>query len=136
MGADDNSNMAQSSYWCAGRRRSLFRRSGWIGALHVLRLQAFVAGDRLKGHGLPLVQGFIAGTQNGRVMHKYILPGFLGDKTKTLLVIEPLYFAAGHNSAPLICEAEPKAKKRTQLKISRVRKSLFPNAHSLNLNEK
>ena len=36
---------------------------------------------------------------NGRMMHKHILPGTLGDEPEPFFIVEPLDFAAGHNDS-------------------------------------
>jgi hypothetical protein len=81
------------------------------GALDVLSFQALRAFDNLKLDGFPFVQGFEALSLNGGVMNEHILAGFLCNKTKTLLVVEPLDFAAGHNS---FLVAETQIKKDTR----------------------
>ena len=68
-----------------------------LGAMNVLRLQAFCAFDNLKVDYLPFVQGFETLALNGGVMYEYILTGLLGDETKPLFIVEPLDFATGHN---------------------------------------
>jgi len=65
-------------------------------ALDVLSLQTFGAFDNLKLNGFPFVQRFEALALNGGVMNEHILAGILGNETKTLFVVEPLDFAAGH----------------------------------------
>ena len=65
--------------------------------MNVLRLQAFRAFDDFKVDYLSFVQGFETLALNCGVMNEYILTGFLGDETKPLFIIEPLYFATRHN---------------------------------------
>jgi hypothetical protein len=71
-------------------------------ALDVLRLGAFLAGDDVKIDVFSLVQRFVPGTQNGCMMDKNILAGFLGDETEPFPVVEPFDFAAGHSCSPEI----------------------------------
>jgi hypothetical protein len=65
-------------------------------ALDVLRLQPFVTGDDLERNLVSFVQGFEPTADNGRVMHKNVLPRILGDEAKPFFIVEPLYFSASH----------------------------------------
>src|SRR5262245_3995916 len=71
-------------------------RRAW--ALHVFCLRAFLTHDHLEGDLLPLVQGFEAFTQDGRVMDKNILTAVLGNKAQALLVVPPFDFAFSHTT--------------------------------------
>jgi hypothetical protein len=73
--------------------------------LDVLGFESLVARDDFKGDLLTFVQRLEAGTDNGRVMYKDVLTGFLGDETKPLFIVEPLYFATSHTFL-LILSAE------------------------------
>jgi len=77
-----------------GRARQLH----WVQALDVLGLQSFFAGDDVERDLFTLVQSLETGPDNGRVVDENILAGILGDETKPLFIVEPLYFAASHNS--------------------------------------
>jgi hypothetical protein len=74
-----------------------------LSALNVLRFQSFVAGDHFKSDHLTLVQSFETAAHNGRVVHKDVLPGVLGDKAKPFFVIKPLNFTTSHNVSPERC---------------------------------
>lgn len=71
-----------------------------MSALNLFGLWALVAGDDLEYDLFPFVQRFESVAQNCRVMHKNILPGILSDKSKTLRIIPPFYFATRHISSP------------------------------------
>jgi hypothetical protein len=64
--------------------------------LDVFGFQPFFAGNNLEGHDVAFIEGFEARTDNGRVMHKDVLAGILGDETEALFIVEPLDFATGH----------------------------------------
>jgi hypothetical protein len=80
--------------------------------MDVLGFQPFVAWDYVEFDFFAFVQGFESGTQYGSMMHKNILSRVLCDKPKTLLVVEPFYFAAGHRRlSPDQSEARHQKKK-------------------------
>ena len=99
-------------------------------ALNVLGFQPFVADDDIEGDIVALIQGFESRADNGRMMHKHVLPGILGDEPKPFFIIEPLDFATGHNLLLTSRGATLKAK-RTRLKSSRAcnhfSETLMPN---------
>src|ERR1051325_406995 len=64
--------------------------------MNILGLRSLVAGHDVKGDFFTLDQRFIAAARDGRVVDKNVLTGLLCDETETLLVIEPLHFAACH----------------------------------------
>jgi hypothetical protein len=74
-------------------------------ALNVLGFQPFITDDHIEQNLVSLVQCFESRTDNGRMMHKDVLPGTLGDEPKPFFIIEPLDFATGHNSPDLTSEA-------------------------------
>jgi len=65
-------------------------------ALHVLGFQTFVAGYDFEGDFFAFVERLESSADYGRVMHKDVLAGTLGDKAKPFFVVEPLYFATSH----------------------------------------
>jgi hypothetical protein len=66
-------------------------------ALNVLGLGTFGAGHNFETDHFALIQGLKPIPDNRRVMHEDIRAGFLDDEAKPMLVIEPFYFATGHN---------------------------------------
>jgi hypothetical protein len=93
-----------------------FRRgSGRLGALDVLRLQAPIAGNGFKGHVFAFVQGLVATTKDGGVVHKDILPGVLDNEAETLFVVKPLYFATCHSCSVPDLRGMRKAKNDTTI---------------------
>jgi hypothetical protein len=65
-------------------------------ALDILGFKPFVAGYDIEGNFVSFIQGFEPRARDGRVMHKYVLTGILGDEAKPFFIIEPLDFATGH----------------------------------------
>jgi hypothetical protein len=80
------------------------KRSSRIHALDILGFQSLFAGNGFKENFVAFVQGFESRADDGRVMHKNVLTGILGDEAEALFVVEPLYFSAGHKQFPS-CEA-------------------------------
>ncbi len=71
-------------------------------ALDVLRFQPFVTLNDLEIHHLTFIQSLETIPTDGRVMDKNIRPGFfLDDEPKSLLIIKPFNFSAGHNTCLL-----------------------------------
>jgi hypothetical protein len=66
-------------------------------ALDILGFQSFVTDNHLEQNFLTLVQGLKPRADDGRMVYEHVLAGILRNKPKSLLVIEPLHFATGHN---------------------------------------
>jgi hypothetical protein len=71
-----------------------------LGALNVLGFQTLVTGNDIKRDDLAFVQRLEAPADDGCVVNKNILTGFLGNEAKPFFVIEPLYFATCHIFSP------------------------------------
>ncbi len=69
-----------------------------LGSLDVFGLKAFFAGDDVEVDFVTFIQSAEAVPLNGAIMNKNVLTGFLCDETKPMFIVEPLYFAAGHNA--------------------------------------
>jgi hypothetical protein len=82
----------------ADRRSALRGGAKLLGpnSLDVLSLKAFVARYDIEVDFLAFVEGFEAGSHDGRVVNEDVLTGVLGNEAESLLVIEPLDFAASH----------------------------------------
>jgi hypothetical protein len=91
------------------RRRGIVKmraskRSRRIHALDVLGFQPLFAGNGFEGNFVAFIQSFESRPDDGRVMHKDILTGILGDEAEAFFVVKPLYFSAGHKQFSS-CEA-------------------------------
>ena len=67
-------------------------------ALDVLSFGSFRARHNIEHDSLTFVQRLKTSPCNRRMMHKHIRPPFLHDEAEPMLVIEPFYFATGHNN--------------------------------------
>ena len=76
--------------------------------LDVLGFKSLVARQHIERDFLAFIQRLKTPADDGRVMHKNVLTGFLSDETKPLLIVEPLYFATRHTISPEPCHAVPK----------------------------
>jgi hypothetical protein len=92
----------------AGERKCSRRENPWmltaqalwsLYALNMFGFQPFFTRNDFEGNNVALIQGFESLTGDGGMMHKYILPGTLGNEAKPFFIIEPLDFAAGHNDS-------------------------------------
>lgn len=63
------------------------------------RFGTFVAVDQVEADHFSFAKRFEAISHDASVMDEHILSGILRDEAKTLLVVEPLYFSAGHNES-------------------------------------
>lgn len=64
-------------------------------------LFAFGPTDDFKLHRIALIEAFVSLTLNGGMMHKHIIAASLGgDKSITLLIIEPLHSTFWHIDIP------------------------------------
>jgi hypothetical protein len=117
----------QHGIFVTGRAESSSR----VHTLDFLGFQSLIAGNGFKGNFVAFIQGFKSRANNGRMMHKNVLTGILGDEAEAFFIVEPFYFSAGHKQFPS-CEALLQNKNRTRLETSNVRKSFLEMAHCLN----
>jgi hypothetical protein len=69
-----------------------------MSAFDVFGFETFFAGDNVKVDLVAFVQRPKTLALNGAVVNKDVLAAFLRYETKPVLIVEPLYFAAGHNA--------------------------------------
>ena len=68
--------------------------------MNVLCFEPFGSFNHFELDHFAFLQGFETLAENGGVMNEDILAAILNDEAKTLLVIEPFYFAASHRMLP------------------------------------
>lgn len=65
--------------------------------LDVLGFWTFVAGHDVEHNQISWMEGFMAFSQDGRVMQKNVLSSLLGDEAIAALFIPPFNFSTRHN---------------------------------------
>ena len=64
--------------------------------MDVLGFQPSITHDHIEGDFVPLIEGLESVSHNRSMVDENVLTGFLSNKAKPSLIIEPFYFATGH----------------------------------------
>ncbi len=79
--------------------RRASKRSSVRWPFDILGFGSLLARDYVEDDFLTFMQNLEPGSQNAFVVNEDILAVFLSNEAKALLIVPPLYFAAGHNDS-------------------------------------